>query len=387
MDMTEKLYDTDAYLTAFRATVLAVREEAEARYVTLDRTAFFPEGGGQGADRGTLAGLPVLDVQVRDGIIEHKLTAPLPLGAQVDGVIDFANRFDKMQCHTAEHILSGIIHSSYGYDNKGFHLSDDIMTLDTSAPLTPEQLTEVEEAANRVVFANLPVRAAYPSPEVLAAMTYRSKLDLTENVRIVTIPGVDVCACCAPHVSHTGEIGVIKILTAEKHKSGLRLTVVAGGRALADYRRRVENTARIGALLSVKQEECADAVERLNRSFAESQYENKTLRARLMTERATTYAPQDVIDVLTFSGVGMEELRAFANAVLPRLRCPLVLLSPLTGGGCQYLIAAGEGYDLRSQIREWNAALDGKGGGTAQMVQGTFRRNASDICAYFASVK
>ncbi len=380
--MTEKLYDENAYLTEFQATVLSVREENGFFYTVLDKTAFFPEGGGQGSDRGTLGGVPVLDVQITENGIEHKTEQPFSVGRTVAGEVDFVHRFDKMQMHTAEHILSGFIHKIYGYDNVGFHLGDDCMTIDTSGPLTRADLDRIETLANEAVYRNLPVKAYYPSQEELATLSYRSKLDLKENVRIVSIPDVDVCACCAPHVRFTGEIGLIKILQVEKHKDGVRLTAVAGKRALLDYRNKFENVSEISAKLSVKCEESAEAVKTLAEALAKAEYEINRLKTAEMKEKAALYVPKAGKDVVVFSDTTDDALRVFANGIAGKITSAVILLRP-TEAGYRYLAVSG-GEDLRQSVREWNLALSGKGGGSSAMVQGSFSASEDEIRAYFA---
>ena len=233
---TIALYDSDSHLRAFDAQVLRCEPADGGWAVVLDRTAFFPEGGGQGADHGTLGGVPVRDVQISGGEIVHFTAQPLPVGATVRGELDWARRFRHMQNHSGEHIVSGILHRLYGVDNVGFHLGAADVTIDLNGELTRAQLDDAEVRANAAVTANLPVIAEYPDPARLAVMTYRSKLDLTENIRIVTVETCDVCACCAPHVSRTGEIGVIKLLDAMRHRGGIRIWMAAGSMALEDYR-------------------------------------------------------------------------------------------------------------------------------------------------------
>ena len=208
--MTEKLFETESHRKEFRATVLECAPSDSGYEVVLDRTAFFPEGGGQAADTGILGGVRVKDVQERDGIVYHTTEGNLEVGAGVEGLLDWDIRFSRMQQHTGEHIVSGLMHSRFGYDNVGFHLGEEVCTLDLNGPVTKEQLKEIEVAANKVVFANLPVEIRYPSKEELAVLDYRSKREIEGQVRIVSIPGYDVCACCAPHVKSTGEIGLIK---------------------------------------------------------------------------------------------------------------------------------------------------------------------------------
>ena len=225
--MTKKLYDLDSHRRDFTAAVLRCDADGERYAVVLDQTLFFPEGGGQPADTGVLGGARVLDVQITQEAIVHYTDAPLTPGAQVRGEIDWPQRFRRMQGHSGEHIISGLIHSEYGLDNVGFHLGQDTISMDYNGELTWPQLMHIEQLANEAVYRNVPIRTEYPSPEQLAQMTYRSKLDLTEDVRIVTVEGYDVCACCAPHVSCTGEIGAIKFTSVMRHRGGIRVTILS----------------------------------------------------------------------------------------------------------------------------------------------------------------
>ena len=240
----KKLYYEDVHMTEFEATVTeCIYDEKKKIYkVVLDRTAFFPEEGGQVADTGTLTfacnnssafcTLPLLDAHIKNDIIYHYVEQEIPVGTTVRGCVDWCRRFDFMQQHSGEHIISGLVNKYYGYDNVGFHLGLQEVTLDFNGVLTLEQLREMEEKANEAVWKNLPVIITYPSSEELLSMEYRSKLDLTENVRIVTIPGYDVCACCAPHVDTTGQIGIIKITNVQSHRGGVRVNILCGNRAL-----------------------------------------------------------------------------------------------------------------------------------------------------------
>lgn len=233
---TEKLYYIDSHMFAFEAKVLDCRREKSGWAVTLDRTAFFPEGGGQLADTGYIGSVRVTDVQERGGEILHYTDAPLEPGLAVSCRLDDEQRLRRMQNHSGEHIVSGLIHGGYGYDNVGFHMGAECMTIDFSGELDWEQLMDIEQRANETVRADIPVHVWFPDTEELAQLEYRSKLELTENVRIVEIGDVDRCACCAPHVSRTGEVGVIKILDCQRHRGGVRVSVVCGMDAVEDYR-------------------------------------------------------------------------------------------------------------------------------------------------------
>ena len=284
--MTERLYYEDAHQRAFTARVASCAPGKHGFDVVLDRTCFYPEGGGQAGDTGLLGGVRVTDTHERDGEVVHYCESPLEVGAEVAGEIDWDARFERMQLHSGEHILSGLAHKHFGYENVGFHMSAECMTIDFRGELDWAQLMDIERRANEAVRADLPVRAWFPEPDELARLSYRSKLELTEDVRIVEIGDIDRCACCAPHVAHTGEIGVIKIFTCERHRGGVRVTLLCGMDALDDYRRRQDSAAEISQLLSVPRGEIAPAVRRvldeqarLKERFAETSRELVTARA------------------------------------------------------------------------------------------------------------
>ena len=258
--MTEKLYDKDSHLKEFSATVLSCEKSGENYSVILDKTAFFPEGGGQESDRGDIGEAAVLDVRIVSGEIIHCTDRPLNIGEEYACTLNWDRRFRNMQNHSGEHIVSGIVHRLYGLNNVGFHLGAE-MTVDFDGAISREQLLEVERLANKAVFQNVPIRAYYPDEKELKALDYRSKLELTENVRIVDIKGYDLCACCAPHVKKTGEIGLIKILDSFKNKGGERIFIKCGIDALDDYNDKYLNVQKISNLLSVKQYEAALAVD------------------------------------------------------------------------------------------------------------------------------
>ena len=242
--MTEKLFYLDSHLFEFEAEVLSCREAKRGWEIVLDRTAFFPEGGGQPYDTGSIGPVRVLEVHEREGEILHLCDRELAPGTYACAV-DGEQRLRRMQNHSGEHVFSGLTHRQYGAENVGFHMAADCMTIDFDKELTWEQLSQIEYEANLVVRANLPVRTRFPSPEELAALEYRSKKELAGAVRIVEIPGVDRCACCAPHVNTTGEIGLVKLLTAERHRGGVRLTLLCGMDAIDDYRRKQDSAAAV----------------------------------------------------------------------------------------------------------------------------------------------
>ena len=312
--MTSKLYEEDSHLREFSARVLDCRKEGDGWAVILDRTAFFPEGGGQAGDRGELENVRVLDTRIRDGEILHLTDGPLEPGKTVAGRLDWDLRFRRMQDHSGEHIVSGLVYQKYGYNNVGFHLGDGEVTLDFSGELTGPQLEEIELLANRAVTENLPVQTWYPDGEELAVTEYRSKLDLTENVRLVRIPGIDTCACCAPHVKRTGEIGLIKILDFMRHRGGVRVHILCGMDALADYGARYRATREISGLLSAKQLETPAAVRHTLEELDAAKRQLGEERLRRALEKAAALEPTEGNICLFFPEMDMRALRELVNA-------------------------------------------------------------------------
>lgn len=383
---TEKLYDLDAYRTSFTAEVLSCTPSGDRYAAVLTSTLFFPEEGGQACDTGTLGGLPVLDVQIsKEGTVTHTLPAPLSVGETVTGVLDFAPRYRKMQHHTAEHLLSGLAHRLYGAENVGFHLGADDVTMDLSVELDRYALDKIEALANEAIYKNLPVTARYPAPEELKTLTYRSKLDLTENVRIVSIEGYDDCACCAPHVAQTGEIGLVKILDFMRYKGGVRLHIVAGMSALLDYRTRYAQAVQISNLLSAKQGEIVSAVEQLQNALVEEKRAQNALRNRILEEeiKSLPAVPAEG-NLVRFSPLlEARQLREFVNAGVRSCTGVFAAFAGEDGRGYNYVIGSAS-VDLRAASKEINASLSGRGGGSKEMIQGSVKASAAEITAYFA---
>ncbi len=378
---TEKLYYEDSHLRTFRARVLTCVPDGDGFLVTLDRTAFYPEGGGQPCDLGTLGGTAVLDVHERDGRILHRCAGPLEPGAEVEGEIDWARRFDLMQQHSGEHMVSGLIHAAFGYDNVGFHMGKDVITIDLSGELTEAQMLDIERRANEAVWADTPVRVFYPDRETLASLPYRSKKELTGQVRLVEFPGVDLCACCGTHVGRTGEIGLIRLLSCTRFRGGVRMEMACGGRALEHTRQVWAQNHRISNLLSAKPLETAAAVERVSAELAAVKYRAAGLEDRLFAETARQLSGRG--DVLLFEeGLEPEGVRRLSVAVAETCGGLAAVFSGSDGAGYKYALC-GEGRDLRAFSRELNGALDGRGGGKPNFVQGSLRAGEAAIRAFF----
>ena len=289
--MTKKLYYEDAYATEFDAVVVSCEEKKIADkaegagvvyQIVLDQTLFFPEEGGQTPDKGVLGGANVLDVQVKNNIITHTLDKPLEIGETVHGEIDWKHRFSNMQQHSGEHIFSGTVNRLYGYNNVGFHLSDNIVTMDFDGALTEEDVAKVEYLVNETIVKNVPITVSYPTKEELASMEYRSKIEIEGQVRIVTVEGADVCACCAPHVRRTGEIGMLKVMSVQNHRGGVRISMLCGFRALEAFREKAAVITELMGALTASQELLPDRVEKLRAANQEYKYRLAGAKQRLM---------------------------------------------------------------------------------------------------------
>ena len=379
--MTEKLYYKDAYIREFDAQIVEVSSVGNTYRIRLDKTAFFPEEGGQSADGGRIGTARVLDVREEGGEVYH-ITDTVPEGESVHCVLDFERRFEKMQCHTAEHILCGIINKLHGFSNVGFHLGDDVVTFDVDGELTPEMIEEIEALANRAVFENRPVTSYFPTHAELLSLEYRAKLEMTENVRIVDVEGIDVCACCAPHVSHTGEVGIIKIIDYMRHRGGMRFFMVAGHRALADYTARHSITRAVGAMTSTPSLDTEAAVRRLIEEKDALALEISRMAVAHARELAERIERTDGNAVCFLRDATSDAMREFANTALSSVGGILVVL---TGeeGSYRYVIASNK-ENLRLIAKDVNTALSGKGGGRPEMISGTFAASLEDIKAYFA---
>ena len=379
--MTEKLFYADPFLNEFTATVVSCTEEKGAYAVTLDRTAFYPEGGGQPADHGTLGGVTVTDTRDRSGEVVHLCDKPLTVGETVTGKIDWARRFDFMQQHSGEHIVSGIICGKFDCDNVGFHVGRDTVTIDFNANITPSDLADIERTANRYIQEDHPISITYPSPEALEALPYRSKKELTGEVRIVAFPGADCCACCGTHVNTSGQVGLVKLLSVVKFREGVRIEMLAGNRAINHFTAVLEQNTAISQLLSAKPYETAAAVERLQSQIFALQGRVMTLENADFARKAEMYAGKG--NVLLLEGdMSAESVRKLCTAVMEQCggRCAVFAG---TDGNYKYAVSEQDG-DLRALVKELNTTLNGRGGGKPYFAQGSTACTEADIRAFFA---
>lgn len=379
--MTEKLYYENAYTKIFTARVLNCSEGKKGYEIILDRSAFYPEGGGQPGDAGMLGGVRVNDTHEKGGEIIHYCEGPLAVGSEVEGVIDFDRRFDFMQQHSGEHIVSGLLHARFGCDNVGFHMGRDTVTIDFNCAITAETLAEVERSANEVIWENRPINVSWPDAESLAALPYRSKKELSGDVRIVECPGVDICACCGTHVKSAGEIGLIKLLSVHPFREGVRIEMLSGKRAYDYVCTAVEQNGAVGAMLSAKAEATAAAVKRVQEELAAANYRLVGLENRVFADIAEKYAGE--ADALIFEdGLSSDGVRRLADAVMSRCSGLCAVFSGSDGEAYKYALGQKDG-DLRALTKEMNTALHGRGGGKPFFSQGSVQCAKAEIEEFF----
>ncbi|MBR3969092.1 MAG: alanyl-tRNA editing protein [Clostridia bacterium] len=377
--MTERLYELNAYTKEFKAQVLDCILVDSAYKIVLDKTAFFPEGGGQAADIGTLGGVKVTDVQIEDKTIYHYTKAPIEIGSEVEGILDFERRFNFMQNHTGEHIVSGIAHKLFGVNNVGFHLGEELVTIDFDKELTREQLNEIEIIANQKVWQNLPVKAYYPSNEELKNTLYRSKKEIDGEIRLVDIKDTDICACCAPHVNRTGEIGVIKLLDTERMRGGIRIVLKCGMFALADYQSKYDNISQIAALLSAKQENAFDSVKKLDEKCTLANQKINELKKK-NAELAIATVTSDQICVFV-DDCDIKELQTIADKLYKKFGDVRAVFS---GIDPNYSFAiCGDSINLDEIFKDFKSRFAVRGGGRNGMVQGTVEASKENINLFF----
>ncbi len=378
---TEKLYYKDPYIKEFPATVLSCEEVKGAYKVVLDCTAFYPEGGGQPADHGTLDGVSVTDVHEKDGVIFHTCGGPVEIGKTVIGTLDWTRRFDHMQQHSGEHICSGLICTRFGCDNVGFHLGTDLVTIDFNADISWDDLMDIEIQANKYIYDDVPIDIQFHRGAELEALDYRSKKPLEGDVRIVTFPGADCCACCGTHVPRSGQVGLVKFLSVQKFREGVRIELLCGMRALAYLSQTWEQAKWIGQRLSVKPQDTFAAVERLEAELSAAKMRMTALEEQVFAAIAAEQASKG--DVLLFQpAMKPDSVRKLADAVA---RCCGGLAAVFSGEDSHYAYALvrGDGQDISPLVKDLNKALHGRGGGRNGFAQGSVEARQADIDRFF----
>ena len=381
MTETRRLYYEDVYCKEFDAVVLECREAKKGYHVLLDESAFYPEGGGQPSDQGALGEVKVTEVHEKDGELLHYTDKPLEPGTKVHGKIDWDHRFDLMQQHSGEHMVSGLVHEAYGYDNVGFHMGSDVITVDFNGMLNETQMAEIEEKVNRMIWEDSEVEITYPSSEQLKELPYRSKKELTGKVRIVRFPGVDLCACCGTHVTHTGEIGMVKLLSVVKFREGVRMEMISGKRVL-DYLNLVNaQNHQVSVLLSAKADKTASAVSRLLDENFRLKGSVARMEEKIFAREAEMCEGKERV-LLFQEGLEADSVRRLTDMIMQKCQGRCAVFSKNPDGTFKYAIGEKQG-DLRQFTKEMNSALNGRGGGKPFFVQGSVQASETDIREYF----
>ena len=380
---TKKLYYEDSHRKTFSATVLACAETKGGWEVILNQTAFYPTGGGQNCDLGTLAAANVLDVKEAGEAIVHLCDAPLEVGTQVTGQIDWARRFDHMQQHSGEHIVSGLIHGKYGYHNVGFHMGEHLVTIDFDGPLTWEQLMEIENEANRIIWENRPVKIWYPTPEELPTVPYRSKKQIPWPVRIVEFPGTDICACCGTQVKYTGEIGLVKFVSCIKFKEGVRIEMASGQRALHYFQSIFLQNRQVSQIFSAKMLETGAAAQKFNEMLAQEKFRCTGLQRKVFETVAASYAGKEKA-VHFEQDLQPGQVRELADTLLKYVPTAVVFSGSDEAGYALCVLSTV--LDTRALGKQINEKLSGRGGGKSGAYQGSVKATRTQIEGFFAEV-
>ena len=388
--MTVKLYDTDSYLYEFSCKVTSLYSDNDYIYIETDRTAFFPEGGGQTCDKGSLGGINVENIQIIDNKIWHFVknseenAKKLQIGALLEGKIDEKKRFSDMQQHSGEHIFSGIVNSLYGYNNVGFHLGTEVVTLDFDGELNEDDICKVESLVNEAIWKNLEIKVTFPFEDELTGIKYRSKIEIEGQVRLVEIPGVDICACCAPHVKYTGEIGIVRVVNFERYKGGTRVSILCGERALLDLRHKLKQNRLVSNLTSAKQDETAAAVERLKSENEKLKYDIVGLTRELLSLKSQSIASQERIIIFDEKLQG-KLLQDFAISLMDKASEFAACFSG-ENGSYRYCIVSRQ-VNLQPLCKALNSQFQGRGGGKPEIVQGSATGNEEDIREFILNYK
>ena len=377
MDEMNELFYKDAYRKEFDSKVVSCAKGKKGYEVVLEDTAFYPEGGGQPGDHGTLGDAKVLDVHRKEGLVVHYTDKPLTVGSTVHGTIDWQRRFDFMQNHSGEHIYSGLVHKKFGYDNVGFHM-DKVVTVDFNGPMTMEDALAIEKKANDLIYRNVETKISFPTQEELKTIPYRSKIELTGKVRIVEFPGGDICACCGTHVARTGEIGLIKVLSLVNHKGGVRIELACGRWAMEDYDRIHDLNRDIAVRFSVKPYETVKAVEKMEKEVEDLRQKINEMNRRYFAMRKESIAPGKKAILLYEEAMAPMEIRKFCEYLTEQRAAEFCfVLSKKDGESLNYAIGS-TGSDLKSLLKEWNSRLNGRGGGR-DIMQGSFRCSLEEV--------
>lgn len=386
--MTEQVYLKDSYLFECKSEILEIIRDKDSFLLVFDKTPFFAGGGGQPSDRGHVNGISISEAFEKDGVIYHRIYedgCSFFVGDIVSLKVDNVVRLERMRAHTGEHIVSGIAHNLFSVDNVGFHMDENaLMTVDFNKYLDKSQLHIIESEANKCVMRNLNISANVFSVCDAQKLNYRSKLEFENDVRVVEIEGIDRCACCAPHLNTTGQVGIIKILSSMSHRGGVRFTLICGEQAYNEFEKRYGQIMKISALLCSEYDKADAAVAELIESNKNLKYDKDQLNIKLLDFVSSGIEEKDII-IEFFDCFSLDELRIINNNLKPKCRLAL-LFSGNDTTGYSYSIMS-EKLNLDRFVRDFNNTLGGRGGGRGVMVQGKVAAVSEQIIEFLNEMK
>lgn len=401
-----KVYETDSYAGHIRSKVLSCEPQGDRFRITLSDSIFFPEEGGQYADTGRLiptgaesgSSDDLREIRLLQGEYHKNGAEPwisylvdrfVEPGTTVDCELDWDIRYDRMQNHSGEHILSGLIHNTYGLNNVGFHLSDDgPVTLTMDGELTKEQVEKLEEEANRIICANLPITASFPKKEELSTLSYRSKIEIEGQVRLITIGEpdnpVDVCACCAPHVARTGEIGILKVLSVTRYKGGVQIGILCGRRAFLEFRHMQRLLTQTAAVLSTSADKLPALVAAKLSELSEAKGMVSACREKAYLDAIGNMPPEEPGCIFAEGDLSSANMKNIFNALTAHFSGYVGVFCGSDSEGYRYFAGSGhlDSTALASAMKE---KLGAKGGGTKEMVQGKTMATRMNILTFFGN--
>lgn len=382
--MTEKIYYSDGYVKEFSAVVVDCIEGKDCFYIELDKTAFYPEGGGQPGDIGFINDIEIFDTHEKDDRVLHYSKQKIEKGTKVNCSINWERRFDFMQQHTGEHIVSGVIHSIFGFNNVGFHMNNDSVVIDIDGSLSDSDLEKVEDVSNNAVFDNIIVKCEFFDKNTLENIEYRSKKKIEGDIRIVNIENYDICACCGVHTKTTGEIGIIKIISSQNYKGGTRITMLCGKRALLDYRKKNRDIYKMSEMFSAKVENVSLYAENTLKNLENEKSINFGLYIDILKNRASNFDNNKFI--IDFCDIENSDLIRRYCTMLSEKCSMCCVFSGDDKKGYKYVVY-GKDIDMKIFAKEMNTALCGKGGGKNPMIQGSVSEKRENIENFFEKYK
>ncbi len=366
--MTQKLYYENQYIKEFEAEVISCEKRDDEKYdVVLTKTAFFPEGGGQDADSGKIDGVHVEYVFEKGDDVCHITEKAVEVGKNVKCEIDYKKRFRLMQIHSGEHIFSGTAHELYGAENTGFHVGHDGVVVDFDRVLTPEQIEKVEKITNEIIWQNRRISSSFPTADEAERISFRSKKEISGQIRLITIENCDICACCGIHTKSTGEVGILKVISSAKKRQGSSLTMLIGQDAFFDYQAKHRQLAMISSSLALKPLEVAEGVEKLKNEIASLKYEMGQMKLNIFKEKIESYTGET--GIIFEKDLTPDEVRKMCDMLAEKVTVAAVFCGD-DDSGYKYTIASRK-KDLRQLAKNFNSSCAGRGGGKPEMVQGT----------------